>query len=211
MAKQQETPIRERTEIFQIMGEIAERSQKLMHELAERRCSGNGEVRPADPLNLAPTMLELTTRMMADPANLMQAQLDPLAGYWQLWQTTGRRLLGQEVEPVIEPERGDRRFHDPAWDEHTRLRLHQAVLSADRALDGRHGQRASKASTTRPRQKIDFYTRQFVDAMAPSNFVATNPEVLRATLETRRREPAARPEEPARTISSAARASWRSR
>ena len=75
MAKQQETPIRERTEIFQIMGEIAERSQKLMHELAERRCSGNGEAGPADPLNLAPTMLKLTTRMLADPANLMQAQL----------------------------------------------------------------------------------------------------------------------------------------
>ena len=32
------------------------------------------------------------------------------------------------------------------------------------------------------RQKID-YTRQFVDALAPSNYVATNPEVLRATLE----------------------------
>src|SRR5690606_25499348 len=31
-------------------------------------------------------------------------------------------------------------------------------------------------------QKVDFYTRQFVDAMAPSNFVMTNPEVLRATL-----------------------------
>src|SRR3546814_18383249 len=33
-------------------------------------------------------------------------------------------------------------------------------------------------------QKVDFYTRQFVDAMAPSNFVMTNPEVLRATLES---------------------------
>ena len=33
-------------------------------------------------------------------------------------------------------------------------------------------------------QKVDFYTRQFVDAMAPSNFVMTNPEVLRTTMES---------------------------
>ena len=36
--------------------------------------------------------------------------------------------------------------------------------------------------------KVDFYTRQFVDAMAPSNFVMTNPEVLRATMEVGRRK-----------------------
>jgi polyhydroxyalkanoate synthase subunit PhaC len=183
MAKQQETPIRERTEIFQIMGEIAERSQKLMHELAERRCSGNGGVGPADPLNLAPTMLKLTTRMLADPANLMQAQLNLWQSYWQLWETTGRRLLGQEVEPVIEPERGDRRFRDPAWDDHTVFDfIKQSYLLTSRWLVDTVNSYDDLDDKTR--QKIDFYTRQFVDAMAPSNFVATNPEVLRATLES---------------------------
>jgi polyhydroxyalkanoate synthase len=183
MAKQQETPTLERTEIVQIMGEIADRSQKLMHELAERRCSGNGEVGSADPLNLAPTMLRLTTRMLADPANLMQAQINLWQSYWQLWAITGRRMLGQDVEPVIEPERGDRRFRDPAWDDHAVFDfIKQSYLLTSRWLVDTVNSYDDFDDKTR--QKIDFYMRQFVDAMAPSNFVTTNPEVLRATLES---------------------------
>ncbi len=183
MAKQQETPAPDAEPIGQVLAEIADKSQKLMHALALRRHAGNGGDGGADPLNLRPTLLELTTRLMADPARLAQAQLALWQDYLRLWQSTGRRLLGQPATPVAEPEQGDRRFRDPAWDDHalfdfikqSYLVTARWLVSTVNGLDG---------LDAKSRQKIDFYTRQFVDAMAPSNFVATNPEVLRATIAT---------------------------
>ncbi len=182
MAKQQETPA-DPEPIGQVLAEIADKSQKLMHVLAERRYAGNGADRSTDPLNLRPTLLELTARLMADPARLVQAQLALWQDYLRLWQSTGRRLLGQPAAPVAEPEQGDRRFRDPAWDDHALFDfIKQSYLLTARWLVGTVNQ--LDGLDAKSRQKIDFYTRQFVDAMAPSNFVATNPEVLRATLET---------------------------
>ena len=182
MAKQQETPA-DPEPIGQVLAEIADKSQKLMHALAERRYAGNGADRSTDPLNLRPTLLELTARLMADPAHLVQAQLALWQDYLRLWQSTSRRLLGQPAAPVAEPEQGDRRFRDPAWDDHALFDfIKQSYLLTARWLVGTVNQ--LDGLDAKSRQKIDFYTRQFVDAMAPSNFVATNPEVLRATLET---------------------------
>ncbi len=183
MAKQQETPERELEPIGQLLAEIADKSQKLMHELARRRHAGNGKAASADPLNLRPTLLELTTCLMADPARLIQAQLSLWQDYLRLWQSTGRRLWGQPAAPVVTPDEGDRRFRDPAWDDHALFDfIKQSYLLTSRWLVSTvNGLDGLDAKT---RQKIDFYTRQFVDAMAPSNFVATNPEVLRATLAT---------------------------
>ena len=120
---------------------------------------------------------------MADPARLVQAQLSLWQDYLRLWQSTGQRLLGQPAAPVVEPEQGDRRFRDPAWDDHALFDfIKQSYLLTARWLVSTVNQ--LDGLDEKSRQKIDFYTRQFVDAMAPSNFVATNPEVLRATLET---------------------------
>jgi polyhydroxyalkanoate synthase len=182
MAEQQETPRPNREELLQIVGEIANKSQKLISELSERRCA-NGSVDGHDPLNLMPMLLEVTARMMSEPAAMVQAQMSLWQDYMRLWQSAGQRLLGHPVDPVIEPERGDRRFRDPAWDDHALFDfVKQSYLLTSRWLvDTVNGLDDIDDKT---QQKLDFYTRQFVDAMAPSNFVATNPEVLRATVES---------------------------
>jgi polyhydroxyalkanoate synthase subunit PhaC len=181
MTRQQETPERGRADVVQLMGEIREKSRQLLHDLAERNCV-NGASTP-DPLNLGSTVLELTARLMTNPAALAQAQLSLWQSYLELWQATGQQLLGRDVPPVIEPERGDRRFRDPAWGDNALFDfIKQSYLLTSRWLVDTVNQ--LDGSDEKTRQKIDFYTRQFVDAMAPSNFVATNPEVLRATLES---------------------------
>jgi polyhydroxyalkanoate synthase len=181
MVKQQETPDRESEDLVRLMGEISEKSQRLLHDLAARECV-NGASTP-DPLNLGSTVLELTAWMMTNPAAVARAQLSLWQGYLQLWQAAGRQLLGQEVPPVIEPERGDRRFRDPAWADNALFDfIKQSYLLTSRWLVETVNQ--LEGPDEKSNQKIDFYTRQFVDAMAPSNFVATNPEVLRATLES---------------------------
>jgi polyhydroxyalkanoate synthase len=153
-----------------------------MQGIAHRRCALNGTA--SDPLNLGPTILELSARVLADPAPVLQAQLALWHDHLRLWRNTGQRLLGRSVEPMIEPERSDRRFRDPAWDDHAVFDfIKQSYLLTSRWLLNTVNQLDGFDDKTR--RKIDFYTRQFVDAMAPSNFLATNPEVLRATLESR--------------------------
>ena len=172
-----------RDERLEIMGQIVERSQKILADFTRASRSERSDDRPSDPLNLTPLVLELTTKMMADPAALYQAQLSLWQDYIDLWQSTSKRLLGHPADPVIEPAQDDRRFRDPAWDDDAVFSIiKQSYLLTSRWLtDVMNGVDGLDDKT---RQRLDFFTRQFVDAMAPSNFVATNPEVLRATLES---------------------------
>src|SRR5579864_1926163 len=162
------------------MAEIAERSQRLVMEFMARQSEGVGM---ADPLNVGAAFLEMTRRLMADPGKLVQAQVSLWQDYLQLWQRTAERFLGGKAEPLVEPAANDKRFKDAAWSESTLFDfIKQSYLLTARWLqttvkdiDGLDDKTA---------KKVDFYTRQFVDAMAPSNFVMTNPEVLRTTIES---------------------------
>jgi polyhydroxyalkanoate synthase len=170
-------------ELSKSMARIAGRSQRLVTEFLRRQTNGGPSMGHADPLNIGRTFLEMTARMMADPAKLMQAQMNLWQDYLKLWQSTTRRMMGQEAEPVIEPAKDDRRFKHEAWSENqlfdfikqSYLLTARWMQSTVRDVDGLDDKTA---------KKVDFYTRQFVDAMAPSNFVMTNPEVLKATMES---------------------------
>jgi poly[(R)-3-hydroxyalkanoate] polymerase subunit PhaC len=170
-------------ELSKAMTRIAGRSQRLVTEFLRRQADGGGSVAPADPLSLGRTFLEMTARMMADPAKLMQAQMNLWQDYLKLWQSTTRRMLGQETEPVIEPNKDDRRFKHEAWSENQVFDfIKQSYLLTARWMQSTV--RGVEGLEDKTAKKVDFYTRQFVDAMAPSNFILTNPEVLRATLES---------------------------
>ncbi len=163
------------------MAEIAERSQRLVMDFLARQ-SGAG-IGMADPLNIGSAFLEMTSRLMADPGKLMQAQVSLWHDYLTLWQRTAERFLGGKAEPLVEPEPGDRRFKDEAWNDSTLFDfIKQSYLLTARWLQGTV--REVDGLDGKTARKVDFYTRQFVDAMAPSNFVLTNPEVLRATIES---------------------------
>jgi polyhydroxyalkanoate synthase subunit PhaC len=163
------------------MAEIAERSQRLVLEFLARQ-SGGG-LGMADPLNIGSAFLEMTGRLMTDPGKLMQAQVSLWQDYMTLWQRTAERFLGGKPEPVVEPSPSDRRFKDTAWSDGTLFDfIKQSYLLTARWLQSTVKEVDGLDDKTA--RKVDFYTRQFVDAMAPSNFVLTNPEVLRATIES---------------------------
>ena len=166
------------------MASIAERSQKLVAEWLNRQGRDVSTPGPVDPMNVGRAFLEMTTRLMADPAKLMQAQLGLWQDYMRLWQSTTMRLWGmEEGEKVAAPAPGDRRFKDPAWDENALFDfIKQSYLLSARWMQ--ETVRGVEGLDEKTAKKVDFYTRQFVDAMAPSNFLLTNPEVLRATAET---------------------------
>jgi polyhydroxyalkanoate synthase len=167
-------------EIGRSMADIAERSQRIVGEWLKRQTS---EEHAPDPLNIGSAFMEMTARLMANPAGVMAAQLGFWQDYMTLWQNTARRMMGMDSEPVIDGSSTDRRFKDDAWKENEVFDfIRQSYL-----LSARYVQDVMKQADgldPKTAQKVDFYSRQFVDAMSPSNFLMTNPEVLRKTAET---------------------------
>ena len=102
-------------EMSRMMTHIAEQSQSLVSEFLARQSPmrfGN-----PDPLNLGQAFFDMTARMMANPAKLMQAQFSLWQDYMALWQSTTRKMLGEPSQPVASPSPEDRRFKDSLWDE----------------------------------------------------------------------------------------------
>ncbi|MBL8672899.1 MAG: class I poly(R)-hydroxyalkanoic acid synthase [Alphaproteobacteria bacterium] len=181
-AEPQEIRLADPVELARAIASIAERSQRIVAEFLQRR-SGQPAAAIADPLNIGSAFFEMTTRLMSNPARLVQAQLSLWQSYMQLWQTTTKRFMGETAEPVIAPGVDDRRFKDQAWEENAVFDyIKQSYLLTARWLQATV--KDVEGLDDRTARKVDFYTRQFVDAIAPSNFVMTNPEVLRSTLET---------------------------
>lgn len=162
--------------------DIASRSQKLLQDFSERYKADGPQ--PADPLNLTQTFMDFTSRMLADPNRLLQAQMELWQQYMKLWQVTAQRMMGQKVDPLAEPAKGDKRFNDPAWkDEVVFDYLKQSYLLTARWLQGTV--KEVEGVDDKTAKKVDFYTRQFIDAMSPSNFAMTNPQVVKATVESK--------------------------
>lgn len=162
------------------MVRIAGHSQKLVLDFLSRQPRQPGD---PDPLNIGGAFLEMTARMLISPAKLVEAQLDLLRAYAELWHNATARFVGTQIDPLVKPEKGDRRFRDAAWDEIQVFDfIKQSYLLTARWLQ--KTVQSVEGLDEATAKKVDFYTRQFVDAMAPSNFVLTNPEVLKATFET---------------------------
>ena len=144
---------------------------------------------PAEPDNTAQPTFEQMAKTFAEigrtfadhPDKLMQAQYELYQGHARIWQNAWRRFLGETVEPVVEPARSDRRFKDHDWEKNQVFDfLKQSyLLTARWAHDVVSGAEGLDEHT---RQKARFYVEQIANALSPSNFALTNPEVLRLTL-----------------------------
>jgi polyhydroxyalkanoate synthase len=172
-------------ELSRTMTEIAEQSQRLVTDFLQKQSQANGDAfGMSDPLNIGQAFLEMTARLMAQPEKLVQAQMSLWSDYMNLWQTTARRMMGGPAEPVIAPAPDDRRFKDAAWQDNELFDfVKQSYLLTARWLQTTV--REVEGLDDKTARKVEFYTRQFVDAIAPTNFLMTNPEVLRVTIESK--------------------------
>ncbi len=136
-----------------------------------------------DPTAPARAMAEFSVQLWSNPMAVLQASQAAASEWMELWGASARRLAGAEVEPVIAPERGDRRFGDPAWSEDPVFDyLKQAyLLAAKQAADlVANAENVDEATRTR----AEFYTRAYMDALSPANFAFTNPEAIRRAIDT---------------------------
>ena len=127
------------------------------------------------------TLGQVAEYWLEDPQRALEMQNRLGKAYLDLWASAAKRLTGQEIAPVAAPEAGDKRFSDPEWSSNQYYDfLKQAYLLSARWAK----QLVSDAADLDPhtKQKAEFYVRQITNAMSPSNFVLTNPELLRETV-----------------------------
>lgn len=166
--------------VSRTMSEVAERSQRIVAEWLNRQSNATPDL---DPFNLGSAFVEMSAKLAQNPQHLMQAGLGFWQDYMTLWQNTTQRMLGGEAKPVIEGDPKDRRFKDDAWrDNEVFDFIKQSYLLSARYIQDvfKHTDELDPKSA----RKLEFFARQYIDALSPSNFVMTNPEVLRKTVET---------------------------
>jgi polyhydroxyalkanoate synthase subunit PhaC len=118
---------------------------------------------------------------MAEPQRAFAAQTALTTRFVDLWATTLQRLQGETAEPIAPPESSDKRFADAAWRDNPYFDfIKQAYVLTTRWADDL----VKHADELEPhdRDKAQFYLRQVTAALSPSNFVVTNPELMRTTL-----------------------------
>jgi len=153
-----------------------------MGEFLRRQAGGHG-VATSDEFGIARAFMELAARMLADPWKLAEMQTRMFWDHVALWQSSLLRMLGKEAPPVAEPGEGDNRFRNADWqDQFLFDYIKQSYLIAARHM---HDTVSSVEGLPEETQKkVNFYTRQYIDALSPSNFALTNPQVLRETLQS---------------------------
>ncbi|WP_226408949.1 class I poly(R)-hydroxyalkanoic acid synthase [Dechloromonas denitrificans] len=119
-----------------------------------------------------------------DPQALTALQKQFMDQQMSLWQSVLTRQQGQGESFKVSPEPGDRRFSAPEWrDSPIYDYLHQAYLLNTQYL--KELVEVIPAEDTKAKNRMRFLARQVADAMAPSNFAATNPEFIQRALDTK--------------------------
>ncbi len=169
-------------DIAKTYAEVAQRASKLIAEHTQRQMQ-KGLATPQDELGLAQAFMDMMAKMLANPYKLAQAQMNLVWDYFSLWQHATLRFVGMHGAPIAAPIKGDNRFKNEEWEQHflfdfikqsyliTARHVHDAVSNV-------------KGMDEHDQAKVNFFTRQFIDALSPSNFAMTNPEVFRETVKS---------------------------
>jgi len=133
----------------------------------------------AEIAEVVKTLSQVATYWLDDPQRAVDLQRRLGKAYLELWEVAAKRLAGEETTPVVTPEKGDKRFSDPEWTSNQFFDfLKQAYLLSTRWANQLVDDAELDPHT---RHKAEFYVRQLANAVSPSNFVLTNPELLRET------------------------------
>jgi polyhydroxyalkanoate synthase len=126
------------------------------------------------------TLSDVAQYWTSDPARMVELQTRLGKTYLDLWANAAKRMMGAPATPIVAQDPKDKRFADPEWSSNPFFDfLKQAyLLSTDWA---ERLVREAKDLDPHTRQKAEFYVRQIGNALSPSNFLLTNPELLRET------------------------------
>ena len=164
------------------LARLVEEGGRALAAYLKPREEGRDDKELADEVTeVVKTLSEVAEYWLSDPQRTVELQASLGKAYLDLWASAVRRLAGEPAAPVVTPAAGDKRFSDPEWSQNQFFDfLKQAYLLTAQWAD----KLVVNAADLNPhtKQKAEFYVRQIVNALAPTNFVLTNPELLRETL-----------------------------
>lgn len=168
-------------EVITTLAEVTRRSSRLLGKVV-RAQGRNARSLLKDEFGIARAFLELWGRLALHPVTVARSQASLVRDYGALLSSTVRRLLGQAVDPIVDAGK-DSRFKDDDWRDLALFDfIKQSYLLAARAMQDLVAQDLGLSEESR--KKVLFFTRQYVEALSPSNFLFTNPVVLRETVRT---------------------------
>jgi polyhydroxyalkanoate synthase len=171
---------KESEELAKVAHDVAERSSKILGDFVQRQTEDVSAL-VRDEMGIAKAFMDLYARMTANPALVVNMWIALWADYLRLWQASWMKLFGVQLPPVIQPDKNDARFKDEDWSSNFVFDyIKQSYL-----ITARHIREAvAKVDGLPPdsEKKVAFFTRQYVDALSPTNFLLTNPQVLRETV-----------------------------
>jgi len=158
------------------MTAIAARSQRIVTDFLDRQRQDQSISNVFDPLHIGDAFLQMTAQMLAGPVTLAEAHLSLWTDYLQMWQNTAQRLMGGTAPPPTEaPLVSADGQKGGAFDF-----IAQSYLLTARWIQSLVGNAEGLDAETI--HKVDFYTRQFIDAMSPVTLFESNPDLLNLIL-----------------------------
>jgi polyhydroxyalkanoate synthase len=163
------------TDLDEAAKQITETSEQLYQEFIHKQLGA------FDALGVNQVFIELMSNLAKQPEKVLEVQKQAMNAWFDIWSNNVDKFFGAEDDTRQIPVSSDKRFSHDAWDKHpffdfikqTYLLTAETIQTIVSDVDGMDEKSAKKAA---------FYTRQFIDAMSPGNFILTNPEVIENTL-----------------------------
>ena len=170
-------------ELSQALISAYEKSVPLIHKYLENHNPQKLSAKSFDPYNLRESFFEYWNFLYKNPHTFIRTQLEFWTKWTELCEESTKKMFGADGKTLYHPSKGDRRWKDESWQENalfdfikqsyllTSEWVHETIEDAENLDEDE-------------KKKLDFHTKQFLDALAPSNFALTNPQVLKETLES---------------------------
>lgn len=170
-------------EFSQALMTAYEKSIPIIQKYMDHHAPHNLNKKPVDPYNLKETFYEYWNFLLKNPHTIIRSQLDFWTKWTELCEESTKQFFGGEAKTLYHAQQTDRRWKDESWQENALFNfikqsylmtsewIHESIEGAD------HLSKEEK-------KKLDFHTKQFLDAVAPSNFAITNPQVIKETVES---------------------------
>ncbi len=164
------------------MARMIEQAGKAAAAWAEPREKGIVRDDLADPVaDIVKTFSKVTEYWISDPQRAVEAQTRLFSGYLSVWANAVQRSNGEVTETPAAAEKPDKRFQHPEWGKNAFFDfLKQTYLVTSRWA----GDLVDHADglDEHTRHKASFYVKQISNAISPSNFILTNPELFHETV-----------------------------
>lgn len=166
------------------LARISTQSQELLAEFMRREPQPEGVV-AASMESAVEAFQEMLVELMKNPEILWKAMFELWQEYLTLWANTTARMMGSPLAPAFEPGPKDRRFKDAAWSENVLFDfIKQSYLLTNHWVEERLASSTMHHLDKHRAKQVEFYTRQFMNALSPANFPFTNPQVIEEMLRT---------------------------